>query len=152
MMEEVATVIRNNHDGWITVEVKVKNACNHCESSESCGTSAVSKAFSPKVQRFSVPAKESYQPGELIKLGLPESVLLKAAAIVYLLPLLGLFVGASLGRFFMPILDIAATEAVVIGFGVLGGVVAWMMGRRWAKQLEQVSQPVIIARIGQRIV
>ncbi|QYK00653.1 SoxR reducing system RseC family protein [Shewanella psychrotolerans] len=152
MMEEVATVIRSGNDGWVTVEVKVKNACNHCDNNESCGTSAVSKAFSPKVQRFSVPSNEQYKAGELLKLGLPESVILKAAAIVYLLPLVGLFIGAVFGQLFMPLLDVAASDGLTIGFALLGATAAWRVGRRWAKVLEQNSQPVIIARLGRGLV
>lgn len=151
MMEEVATVIGCDNAGWVTVEVKVKNACNHCDNNESCGTSAVSKAFSPKVQRFSVQSDEQYQAGELLKLGLPESVILKAAAIVYMLPLAGLFIGASLGRFLISLLDTSVSDGLPIGFAILGAIVAWGVGRRWAKTLEQNSQPVIIARLGRSL-
>ncbi|MCG9695942.1 SoxR reducing system RseC family protein [Shewanella sp. Isolate11] len=148
MMEEVATVIRDEGNGWITVEVKVKNACNHCDNNDSCGTSAVSKAFSPKVQRFAVAAEGQYQTGELIKLGLPESVILKAAAIVYLLPLAGLFIGAGVGHFLMTLFGSTAVDAGSIVTGLLGAFFAWDMGKRWASALEENSQPIIISRLG----
>ncbi len=148
MMEEIATVIRTENNGWITVEVKVKNACNHCDNNESCGTSAVSKAFSPKVQRFSIPAEGQYQAGEQIKLGLPESVILKAAAIVYLLPLLGLFIGAGFGHLQMELVDIEFINAGSIIAGLIGSVIAWRCGKRWASVLEENSQPIITARLG----
>ncbi|MCZ4336215.1 SoxR reducing system RseC family protein [Shewanella colwelliana] len=151
MMEEVAKVIDCDADGWVRVEVKVKNACNHCDNNESCGTSAVSKAFSPKVQQFSVQAQGEYHAGELLKLGLPESVILKAAAIVYLLPLLGLFVGASVARFAFPVLDIATGDGLIVLAALLGGVSAWLLGRRWARKLETNSQPIILGRLGQTL-
>ncbi|MCE9679061.1 SoxR reducing system RseC family protein [Shewanella sp. AS1] len=152
MMEEVATVIRCNDNGWITVEVKVKNACNHCDSNESCGTSAVSKAFSPKVQRFAIPADGEFQEGEMLKLGLPESVILKAAALVYLLPLLGLFIGAGFGHFLMGLIGVASADLGTMAFALLGAVTAWFFGKAWARRLEQNSLPVIISRLGQPIV
>lgn len=99
MMEEVARVISCDNQGWLTVEVTLKSACKACNNSESCGTSAVAQAFSPKTQQFSIQSERCCEPGELLKLGLPESVILKAAALVYLLPLFGLFVGAILGQF-----------------------------------------------------
>ncbi len=148
MMEEIATVIRTENNGWITVEVKVKNACNHCDNSDSCGTSAVSKAFTPKVQRFAIPAEGQYQDGELLKLGLPESVILKAAAIVYLLPLFGLFIGAGFGHFLMTLFDGSFINAGSIFFGLIGAVIAWKVGKRWAATLEENSQPIITARLG----
>ncbi|MXR68038.1 Fis family transcriptional regulator [Shewanella sp. JBTF-M18] len=151
MMEETATVIRCPGDGWVTVEVKVKNACNHCDNNDSCGTSAVSKAFSPKVQRFSLPCDTQYEPGELLKLGLPESVILKAAAIVYLMPLAGLFVGAALGHFLASLSGLSGSDLLAIVLGLSGATGAWWLGRRWAKALEINSQPVILSRLGRPI-
>ncbi|CAM4008626.1 MULTISPECIES: SoxR reducing system RseC family protein [Shewanella] len=151
MMEETATVIRCPGDGWVTVEVKVKNACNHCDNNDTCGTSAVSKAFSPKVQRFSLPSDEQYEPGELLKLGLPESVILKAAAIVYLMPLAGLFIGAALGHFLADLSGLSSSDLLAIALGAGGAVSAWWLGRRWAKALETNSQPVILSRLGRAI-
>ncbi|QYK13938.1 SoxR reducing system RseC family protein [Shewanella rhizosphaerae] len=151
MMEETATVIRCPGDGWVTVEVKVKNACNHCDNNDTCGTSAVSKAFSPKVQRFSLPSDTQYEPGELLKLGLPESVILKAAAIVYLMPLAGLFIGATLGHFLADLAGLVSSDLLTIALGLSGAASAWWLGRRWAKTLEINSQPVILSRLGRAI-
>ncbi|WP_394391982.1 SoxR reducing system RseC family protein [Shewanella woodyi] len=151
MMEEMAKVLESDGKGWVTVEVQVKNACNHCDNSESCGTSAVSKAFSPKVQRFSIPSDRQYQAGELLKLGLPESVLLKAAALVYLLPLLGLFFGVAVASIITSTLNLASGDFVVIPFAIAGALLFWAKGKKMAKRMESDTQPVIISHLGHSI-
>ncbi|WP_065187469.1 SoxR reducing system RseC family protein [Shewanella woodyi] len=151
MMEEMAKVLESDGKGWVTVEVQVKNACNHCDNSESCGTSAVSKAFSPKVQRFSIPSDRQYQAGELLKLGLPESVLLKAAALVYLLPLLGLFFGVAVASFITFMFNLASGDFVVIPFAIAGALLFWAKGKKMAKRMESDTQPVIISHLGHSI-
>ncbi|MCG9962701.1 MAG: SoxR reducing system RseC family protein [Shewanella sp.] len=147
MMEEVARVVACDNQGWLTVEVELKSTCKSCSSSESCGTSAVAQAFSAKTQQFSIQTERTCEVGELLKLGLPESVLLKAAALVYLMPLLGLFCGALSGQFFAGLFQINA-DLSAIGFATLGAITAWLIGKRKAKQLEVDSQPVILAYLG----
>ncbi len=61
MMEQVAKVVGTDSDGWVKVQVELKSACNHCSSSESCGTSAVAKAFGSRLQEFSCPVLKLIQ-------------------------------------------------------------------------------------------
>lgn len=150
MMEEIARVVANGNSGWVVVEVEMKSACNHCETSESCGTSAVSKAFSPKVQRFSIQSDQQFVKGERLKLGLPESVILKAATLVYILPLLGFFIGALLGNLSANLADINPDLCAISG-GILGGFLFWKLGKRAAKKLEEQAQPIIVKSLGKPI-
>ncbi|GGP52634.1 sigma E factor positive regulatory protein RseC [Shewanella algicola] len=149
MMEEIARVV-DYQQGWATVEVELKSACNHCASSENCGTSTIAKAFSVKTQRFSLPADKACQQGDLLKVGLPESVIIKAAALVYLLPLLGLFVFATFGHILALGLDIDTNTSAMV-FAVIGASIAWMIGKRLATKLEAQASPVIIAYLGQEV-
>ncbi|NRD72986.1 SoxR reducing system RseC family protein [Shewanella sp. VB17] len=151
MMEEMAKVLECDGSGWVIVEVQVKNSCNHCDNSESCGTSAVAKAFSPKVQRFSIPSERQYQPGELLKLGLPESVILKAAALMYIFPLVGLFLGMASVSFIASQYHFQLNELVIIASAFLGGVIFWRIAKSLAHRIEIDSQPVIISYLGQSI-
>lgn len=151
MMEEMAKVIKSDDKGWVTVEVEVKNSCNHCDNSESCGTSAVASAFSAKVQTFSIQSDKQYLPGQLLKLGLPESVILKAAALVYLLPLFGLFVGAAIADMLLSPFITEVTDLQVIPVALLGALTAWYYAKKKAKKMEASSQPVIISNLGQSL-
>lgn len=150
MMEQVARVIGQSSKDWVLVEVEMKSACNHCDNSESCGTGSVAKAFSAKMQRFAVPADRQYQEGDLLKLGLPESVVLKSAALVYLLPLSGLLIGGALGQWLGNLLGINA-NAVAMTLGLAGGVLGWWFGKLRARSMEAYAQPVILSFLGKEI-
>ncbi|AVV83270.1 SoxR reducing system RseC family protein [Shewanella putrefaciens] len=147
MMEEVARVVSADKHGWLTVEVELKSTCKSCSGSESCGTSAIAQAFSSKTQQFSIQSERVCEPGELLKLGLPESVILKAAALIYLIPLFGLFIGAALGQFLGHLFDVDS-NLFAIALATLGALLAWSFGRDKAKQLEVDAHPVILAYLG----
>ncbi|QIR15239.1 SoxR reducing system RseC family protein [Shewanella aestuarii] len=149
LLEELARVVEHK-DGWVMVEVELKSACNHCSNSDNCGTSAVAKAFSVKTQRFSIASDNAFQVGDMLKLGLPESVILQAAALVYLLPLIGLFVFAALGHFLGLGLDIDTNiSAIMMSF--VGGYLAWRLGKHFAFKIEDNAQPIIISNLGQQV-
>lgn len=150
MLEEVATVTAYNPDGWVTVEIELKSACNHCSSSENCGTSTVAKAFSVKRQRFSLMSEKPCEVGDLLKLALPESVIIKAALLVYIVPLMGLFIGAAVGIWLGDLLNVNSDYSSMI-FAAIGGLSAWFAGKQQATKLEKSSTPVITAYLGQAV-
>ena len=150
MMEEIARVVSSDSQGWLTVEVELKSTCKSCSNSESCGTSAVAQAFSSKTQQFSIQSDRRCEAGEFLKLGLPESVILKAAALIYLMPLFGLFVGAALGQFLGQLLEFNPNLGAM-GFAAVGALIAWSFGKQQAKRLEVDAQPVILAYLGRSI-
>lgn len=82
-----------------------------------------------------------------MKLGLPESVILKAAALVYLLPLLGLFVGAVLGQFIGNLIPFNPDLSAMV-FAAFGTMLFWWFGKQRAKRLEVAAKPMILAYLG----
>ncbi|WP_394129860.1 SoxR reducing system RseC family protein [Shewanella maritima] len=150
MLEELASVVAYDN-GWATVEVELKSACNHCQNSEQCGTSAVAKAFSVKTQQFSIATDRVCDVGDILKIALPESVVVKAAAIVYLSPLLGLMLAAFLGQSLGYALDIDANLAASI-LGLLGGFAGWLLGKRAAKKLESQATPIVVKYLGKNTI
>ncbi|MGB0893657.1 MAG: SoxR reducing system RseC family protein [Parashewanella sp.] len=153
MIKETARVIGVEKQGWISVEVEVKSACHSCHQQESCGSSAVSKAFKPKSQQFSMQTELALNTGDKVVIGLPESVILKAAALVYLLPLFGFFLFALLGSslFSSTTLPSQSTDLIAIFFGAAGGILAWYMGKSLAKLIEKDAQPVVINKLANEI-
>lgn len=147
MMEEMARVIACDNQGWLTVEVQLKSSCKSCNNGDSCGTSAVAQAFSGKTQQFAIYSERPCQPGELLKLGLPERTLLKAAALMYLMPLLGIFIGATFGQWLGSLLAWDSDMGAIL-FAPLGAFASWFVGRHYLKRLEADAQPVILAYLG----
>ncbi|MCL1096671.1 SoxR reducing system RseC family protein [Shewanella gelidii] len=149
MMEEIARVV-SYQDGWAQVEVEVKSACNHCNSQESCGTSAVAKAFSRKTQQFSLPCSEPCSAGDLLRIGLPESVILKAAALIYLMPIIGFLLIGSIANMVLPVLGLVH-ELFVALLAVTSGYLSWRYAKKRAAQLEKDATPIVIANLGREM-
>lgn len=75
-------------------------------------------------------------PGQRVELGISESSLLRSAMLVYLVPLLGLFIGAGLLQSLFAN-DLAA---------VLGAALAFILVRGWSLKLGEKHhyRPVIL--------
>jgi len=79
---------------------------------------------------------------------LPESVVLKAALLVYMLPLAGLFLGGLLGRFIASLAGFS-TDGGAIFMAIIFALLAWQLGKSQARRIENRAQPVILANLGQ---
>lgn len=161
MMEQLGTVVDNSQHGFVTVAVEVKSACGHCSNGESCGTQAIAKAFSKKVQHLTIASNKKFALGENLKLGLPESVVLKSAALVYLLPLLGIFSGALLAQMLLSQFiganahtgaDFFVTDIFVALASIFSGIGFWYFGKQKAKKLEIAATPIILSTLGSEII
>ncbi|MGL4475373.1 MAG: SoxR reducing system RseC family protein [Shewanella sp.] len=151
MMEQFAKVIDCRDPYMPLIEVTLTSACNHCDTGESCGTQAVSKAFSPKVQRFFIHSPYACRLGDVLKIGVTESVLLKAAALVYMLPLVGLFSGALVGQWLSELTDFSGQSGVIIS-SILGAIATWRLAKWWSVKLETKAEPQVMANLGQPLV
>lgn len=150
MMEQVGKVVDIPQYGKVTIEIELKSACNHCSNDESCGTKAISKAFSKKTQRLNIHSTKKFKQGDLVKIGLPESIIIKSAALVYLFPLLGLFLGAFLAQSWHINVPVSNdTMAILSAFMV--GIIFWFIGKQMAKKLEVRAIPIIISNLGTSI-
>lgn len=152
MMEQIAKVVSYTPEGKLLVEVEIASACNHCASDKQCGTSAVAKAFPKKTQQLIIPTDNTdYLTGDMLKLGLSESIFLKATALIYLFPLVGLLLGALIGQMLQTQLLLAAGEWVNILFACLGAITSWFIGKQLVKKLEQQSTPIILKHLGRQL-
>ncbi|WP_035385113.1 SoxR reducing system RseC family protein [Ferrimonas futtsuensis] len=139
MMEALARV-ESWDKGQVTLSWQVQSACGHCHESDNCGTGVVAKGLNPRSQRLTLPWKQRLSPGTQVTLGIPEQQLLSAAALVYLLPLLGLLVGVG-GTALM-----GGAELLALGLGLALGGAGFMTARRLADSL--TPTPRIIKVLG----
>ncbi len=142
MIEEVGVVVGLAGE-WAEVETRRTSACGGCAAREGCGASALAQVFGarPSVVRAANPILAL--PGERVVVGLPEGAFLRAAAVLYLLPLLGLLIGALAGQ------TAAGERGAVLGglTGLTGGLVGVRrLSRRHFHHPEY--QPVILRRDG----
>lgn len=124
MIEAVGTVRAVEGDA-ILVEVQRRSACGSCDSQAGCGTSALGKWFSRGSSRVRLRSDLRLGAGDVVVLGLDEAALLRAALLLYLLPILALLGGAAVGA--------ALGGAGGDWLGVAGGVVGLAAGLAFSR-------------------
>lgn len=140
MIKEWATVI-DWDNGMAQVSCDVKTSCNSCSSRAGCGTRVLNNLGPQTSHTISVPSEQPLVAGQKVELGITESSLLGSAMLVYMSPLLGLFVVATLFQILFGS-DIAALCGAILG-GVGGFLIAKGLSPRLAAR--ETWQPVILS-------
>lgn len=140
MIKEWATVIAWDN-GMAQVSCDVKTSCNSCSSRAGCGTRVLNKLGPQTSHTITVPCAEPLVLGQKVELGITESSLLGSAMLVYMSPLLGLFVVATLFQVLFGS-DIAALCGAILG-GVGGFLIAKGLSPRLAAR--ETWQPIILS-------
>jgi sigma-E factor negative regulatory protein RseC len=91
MIKEWATVV-SWQNGIALVSCDVKASCNSCASRAGCGSRVLNKLGPQTSHTISVPSEQPLVAGQKVELGIAEGSLLTSAMLVYLSPLVGLFV------------------------------------------------------------
>ena len=148
MITENATVVLiENNQTWI--ETQRKSACGQCSANKGCGTSVLSKVLGTKLSKMKAINKIDAQVGDEVVVGLNEGSLLKGAFIIYMLPLLFLFLFSFIGQLISQNLQIDNSEILVVVFAVLGFYLGMQRVKVFSKSIEKNEsyQPVILNKI-----
>ncbi|EOH6333014.1 MULTISPECIES: SoxR-reducing system protein RseC [Citrobacter] len=139
MIKEWATVV-SWQNGQTLVSCDVKASCSSCASRAGCGSRVLNKLGPQTTHTIVVPSAEPLAPGQKVELGIAEGSLLGSAMLVYLSPLVGLFIFAALFQVLFGS-DIAALSGAV-----LGGVGGFLIARGYSRKLaeREAWQPVIL--------
>lgn len=118
-----------------------KTSCNSCKSQKSCGTGLATKALGSKSHQWRLETSEPLKIGDVVEIGLSEKYLVQSALIVYLLPLLFMFIGAMIANL------LSASEGVQIISFVASGGLGFILAKQTAKQIEKkTAQDVVMIR------
>ena len=145
MIETEAVVVKIEH-AVAYVQAERKSSCSGCSES-SCGTSVLANFFGQKAPLYRASNEVGAKVGDRVVVGMNESALFKGTLLLYLFPLLLLFVGAVAGS------ALAVTADVKDGYSVAGafiGLVAGFLGLKFLSSkmgLGRQFQPVILSRI-----
>lgn len=102
--------------------------CGRCHEPGGCGGSPLTQAFCAPQKIYRVLNPRGAAPGDEVVVEIPDRALLRGAVAGYLLPLLGLFLGAALG------LEYAGENASMAG-AAAGLAAGWGWQRtRWAQK------------------
>lgn len=140
--------------GFAWVESERQGGCGSCTSKGACGSQLLGEALLPSsptqalnkaLNRVWAQDPLGVQVGDTVVLGVAEEGALRAAFLIYGLPLLGLLSGVLLAQSWG---DLWAMSAGMTGLGLAMGVV-WLLGRsaRHESRASNNLQPQILARI-----
>lgn len=139
MIKEWATVV-SWENGQALVSCDVKASCSSCASRAGCGSRVLNKLGPQTTHTIVVPCDEPLVPGQKVELGIAEGSLLSSALLVYMSPLMGLFLIASLFQLLFAS-DIAALCGAILG-GVGGFLIAWLLSKVCCRS---EWQPIILS-------
>jgi len=147
MITENAIVVSiENNQTWI--ETQRKSVCGQCSASKGCGTSVLSKVIGNKLSKMKAINKINAQVGDEVVVGLNEKSLLKGAFMIYMLPLLFLFLFSLLGKIVSDNLQIYNSEILIIAFAVIGFYLGMRRVKFFSTSIEEDEnyQPVILKK------
>lgn len=140
MIKEWATVV-SWQNGEALVNCDVKSSCNSCASRSSCGSRVLNKLGPQTTHTITVPCAEPLVAGQKVELGIAERSLLSSALLVYMSPLVGLFVLAGLFQ------ALFGSDIAAVCGAFLGGVGGFLLARGLSPHLSRRAewQPVILS-------
>ncbi|MEH0834378.1 SoxR-reducing system protein RseC [Pectobacterium cacticida] len=139
MIKEWATVV-SWQDGVAELRCEPSAGCGTCKSRSSCGTGLLSQLGLSAENTLYVSYDRPLDAGQKVELGISEGRLLFSAVLVYIVPLIGMLLGAVMCQMFF------ATDLAAVVGALLGGGAAFIGVQRWAKQLSKHKryEPVIL--------
>ena len=120
-MKEDFQVVEITHNSML-IKSKREVGCNSCSSKNACGTGVLSGLFS-SFSLFKKPLQNGVKAGDMITLEISSKELFFRASQLYLMPLLALFVGASISNIFFPANDVIQT---FVGLSSLSAVLLFL--------------------------
>jgi len=146
MADTKGLVLSIEKDGWAQVATERKGACGGCKTTHSCHSCLPNSKIVTEVLN-----KAGAKEGDLVNVSLNSGLVLKSAAILYLIPVVGLMAGALMGAALNVRLAISETSAA-IAFGFpglcLGFLITVLISRRMSAnnrltpKISQIIKPV----------
>ena len=130
---------------WVQCESQA--GCQRCAAGKGCGAGLFAGLLRGRLSHVKAVFREPLKVGDLVMIGIAESALLGAAILLYIIPLVGLFVVAWLGGVAYP----GNKELAVFIGGVTGFMVSWMVIRHAARnqQWARLFQPVVVQTLAE---
>lgn len=144
MIEEQGVIVAlEGPSAW--VETRRKSVCGTCSANKGCGTGVAARYFDGRVARVRALNPAAAAIGDTVTVGLHEGALVAVSALMYLLPLALLLVGALVAEFLARRIEVSG-EPLAIAGGMTGLLIGFALARRASGRLEQDArfQPIIV--------
>jgi sigma-E factor negative regulatory protein RseC len=147
MIEERAVILSldtqssdSKTDSVAILEIERKTACGLCGQTRGCGNSIWGKLFAHQSTAFKAQNRINAKVGESVIVGINEKALLKSALLLYIVPLVTLFIGAILAS------QLHATNGSTMLGSLLGLAfgLLWVKGHTMSNSYFKLQQPVVL--------
>jgi sigma-E factor negative regulatory protein RseC len=140
-MLETRAVIVQTDGQYALVQANQANGCEQCNG-KGCGAGKLSQLFCSKPREFQVENQINASVGDQVIISVAEGAVLRGIGMVYLLPLMLLFVGAMLGNIWAG--QIGQRDGYV-AVGALLGLAVGFVFAKWIslRQARRRFQPYI---------
>lgn len=140
MLETRATVMQINHQ-FALVQAEQGSGCEQCDG-KGCGSSKLTQMFCSTPRQFQVDNPIDARVGDQVIVGVANGAVLRGIGLVYLLPLLAMIAGATLGSVSVAP-ELSDTYAAA---GALAGLLVGFVCARWlaSRRASHHSQPHIV--------
>ena len=128
MLEETGKVIAID-GSYAVIETEQRSACGHCNVGDSCGTSVLAGLFKRRRNHVKLLNHLNLSKGDMVVIGINESVLLSTAVLAYLLPLLLMILLAIISNL-TGFGDDISFVASMLGLFVGMKITNWIMGNK----------------------
>lgn len=139
LLWQPATVV-TAEPGRLVVSFQPLSQCQRCLSGQGCGAGVFGRLFPSRSTSLTLNDRHSFEPGERVRVGLRPAQLLRAALVLYGLPLAGFLTGLLLGQLLWP--DQAFGELFALVLGLACGAGLLMVFRRRSLALNPIVQPL----------
>ena len=145
--QENAVVTGISQDGRAVVKVRRAEACQACSAKSAC------TALGGKTQDVVLVVDNTIgaKPGDSVVLTLSEANFIKASAVLYLVPALGLVGGALAGSTYAAEVGLGSDPASILGSLaglVLGLVITKLLSRKMSKNPKYIPSLTSIVSVG----
>ena len=145
MIEESAVVVKiQNHQVW--VESGQNSTCGGCQQKSSCTSNAISSVL--KKKPVPVDCDIALTTGDAVMVAIDENMLLRASLILYLLPLIALFIGAGMADWLLAD-SVRYKDLWIAGSAVLSFLLSLCLinkAQYWLL-LSHYARPVVVRKI-----
>lgn len=146
MITETGHVLETD-GGHAWVACRRQLECARCAEGKGCGGGVIGKMLGDRLHRVrAATGGLAVSPGDRVLIGLDEDAVMRAAFVVYLVPLVGA-IGA--GALAWGLLDSDLTAALGAVAGLVAGL-AWARGYSRRHEHDARFQPVILERVAER--
>jgi len=147
ILERGTVLAIDEHCVW--VRVLRKSACGSCGSQSECGTSVIDRLMGARGTEIRVrrDMSDAVAIGDDVEIGIADDAVLKASAIGYGLPLLGLVVGSVVGSG----LDISGSDTYSMLGGFAGLFGGWICARLVGHSAMSSSEPRLVSVVSREL-